>query len=97
MGRDTYTPGSGGSAGLTRGYIIYTALRCASRHAAIYQHGSTARQYINTGQRQISGAEARQYINTAAANQRGAGMEKAPRGAGLGAISKLPIVKNYEH
>jgi hypothetical protein len=51
MGRDTYTPGSGGSAGLTRGYIIYTALRCASRHAAMYLHGAARCQRG----RQISG------------------------------------------
>jgi hypothetical protein len=32
---DASTSGCGGSAGLAIGYIIDTALRCASRHAAI--------------------------------------------------------------
>jgi hypothetical protein len=59
MGRDTYTPGGGGSAGLTRGYIIYTALRCASRHAAIYQHAAAARCQrgrgdVSAGRRDVS-------------------------------------------
>jgi hypothetical protein len=32
---NAHTSGRGGSAGLTRGYIINTALRCASRYTAI--------------------------------------------------------------
>jgi hypothetical protein len=36
---DAHTSGCGGSAGLTRGYIIDTALRCASRYAAIRNMG----------------------------------------------------------
>jgi hypothetical protein len=47
VGGGTVTPGGGGSAGLTRGYIINTALRCASRHAA-FQTWGVRRQYINT-------------------------------------------------
>jgi hypothetical protein len=36
---ETGTSGCGGSAGLTRGYIIDTATRCASRHAAFRNLG----------------------------------------------------------
>jgi hypothetical protein len=68
-GGNTVTPGGGGSAGLTRGYIIDTALRCASRDAAIYQHGGgrqVVRGNISTrGAAAIYQHGARwQYINT---------------------------------